>query len=341
VSISKRFCAVVAGSTLLVVTGAGLAVADPQGAPTYRDLAGVGSDTTQDVVNALANDVTIGGTKVLGSYDAVGSTNIQTKATGCTIARPNGSGSGRTALLTSLQANAGAGDGCLQFARSSSLDTTASTPSLTYVPFATEAITYVVTSSSVVSRTLNLTDLQKIYTCDPGYVGTAPNWDVTPMLPQAGSGTRKYWEGQMGITDAAVNSGTYPCIINGAKNGQTYEEHTGTLVDDKSLAPFSLAQYNAQSTLVISDKRGRTVPGSIGTGAAGGALTGLTYPNQFNPGFNLKRDLYNVIPTTQIGTAPYSTVFVGGTSLICADSSTIQKFGLLVASNCGNTSNHS
>lgn len=332
-----------------MVVGAGLASADPSGAPVFRDLAGVGSDTTQDVVNALTNDVTIGGVKTLGSYDAVGSPTIQTKSTGCTLNRPNGSGAGRTALLNSLNANGGAGDGCLQFSRSSSLNVTPSSPSLTYIPFATEAVTYAVTSSSGVPRTLNLADLQAIYKCDPAFVGSsavpasnpANTFDITPMLPQAGSGTRAYWEGQMGITDAAVNLGTFPCILNGAKNGQPYEEHTGTLVDDKSIAPYSLAQYNAQSNNVIADKRGRTIPGSIATGPAGGALTGLTYPNLFNPNFNIKRDLYNVIPTSQVGNAPYSSIFVGGTSQICQDAATIQKFGLLVSAACGSTANKS
>lgn len=342
---SKRFSAVISGSALLVVAGAGLATADPSGTPTFRQLSGVGSDTTQDVVNQLAKDVQISGTPVLGSYDATGSSTIQTKATGCSLNRPNGSGAGRAALLNSLTA----GDGCLQFSRSSSLNITTSSPSLTYVPFAKDAVSYAVTTSSGISRNLNLNDLSAIYHCDPTYVNTstvpasnpANTYDITPILPQAGSGTRSYWEGKVGILDADVVAGTYPCILNGAKNGQTIEEHTGTLVDDKSLAPFSIAQYNAQSNSTIADRRGRTVLGSIGTGTAGGALTNLTYPNLLNSGFNVNRDVYNVIPTAQIGTAPYSTVFVGGSSLICTDTTAILKYGFGLSSNCGDTSNHS
>ena len=350
-SMPKRLSAVVIGSALLVVAGAGLASADPSGTPTYRSLVGVGSDTTQSVMNAIANDVTdASGTKLIGSYDAVGSTTITTSAAaGCTLNRPNGSGAGRAALLNSLNANSGAGDGCVQFARSSSLKLDTSSPSLTYIPFATDAVSYAVTTSSGVSRTLNLADLQKIYKCDAGYVGSstvpasnaANTFDVTPMLPQAGSGTRSYWEGKMGIADADVVKGVYPCILNGAKGGQTFEEHTGTLVDDKSLAPFSIAQYDAQSTLTISDKRGRTVLGSIGSGAAGAALTGVTFPQLLNGNFNIKRDVYNIIPTAQVANAPYSTVFVGPNSAICQDTATILKFGFLVSAACGDTTNHS
>ena len=348
-SMPKRLSAVVIGSALLVVSGAGLASADPKGpyttaSPQYRQLAGVGSDTTQDVMNGLADSAIVDGVKVLASYNAIGSATIATNASaGCaSVARPNGSGAGRTALLNSLNA----GDGCVQFARSSSLDTSASSQSLTYIPFATDAVSYAVTTSSGVSRTLNMADLQKLYTCDVGYVGTsavpasdaANTFEVTPVLPQAGSGTRKYWMGKMGISEAQITAGTYPCIINGTKNGQAIEEHTGTVVDDKSLVPFSIAQYNSQATLVIADKRGRTVLGSIGTGTAGGSLTGVTYPSLLNGGFNVKRPVYNIVPTSKLGQAPYSQVFVGGTSLVCADTATIQKFGFIPSADCGSTS---
>ena len=355
-SMPKRFSAVVIGSALLVVAGAGLASADPKSPyttanPQYRQLAGVGSDTTQDVMNGLADSVLIGGVKVLGSYNAVGSATVATNATtACAaVARANGSGAGRAALLNSLNANSGAGDGCIQFARSSSLKLDASSPSLTYIPFATDAVSYAVTTTSGVSRTLNIADLQKIYKCDASVVGSSAvpasdatnTWDITPILPQAGSGTRSYWEGKMGITDADVNLGVYPCILNGAKAGQSIEEHTGTLVDDKSLAPFSIAQYNAQSTLTISDKRGRTVLGSIGTGTAGGTLTSVSYPSLLNGNFNIKRDVYNIVPTAQLSNAPYNSVFVGSTSLVCADTATIQKFGFLVSAACGDVTNKS
>ena len=80
----------VASLTLVVST----AVADPVGPPTYRDLAGVGSDTTQGVMDAMSNAITDNsGTKILGSYDAGGG-NITTQDpsvySNCTIPRPAG-----------------------------------------------------------------------------------------------------------------------------------------------------------------------------------------------------------------------------------------------------------
>lgn len=306
---------------------AGQAVADPAGPPPYRQLSGVGSDTTQGVMNGLANAITINGTKVIGSYDAVGSAQITTKdpatTPGCAMNRPNGSNAGRTALLNSLQAN----NGCLDFARSSSLNLGAANPGLTYVPFAVDAVTYAITPTSTVPRKLSLTDLKAIYHCDPNYVGSAPNFSLNVYLPQAGSGTRSFWESTMGITDADVVAGVYPCIKD-TKAGAPVEEHDGRVLDDKSVVPFSIAQYNAQSSQTIADLRGRAILGTVDNIA----------PTTLNSNFGVKRDVYNVIPTGKLGTAPYSTVFVGPNSLICQQQAVINTYGFATNANCGDTS---
>jgi len=302
----KIIVGAVGAAGLLTGTVCGsVAVADPSGSPTYRPLSGVGSDTTQGVMNGLANVVTINGVKVIGSYDA------------------NGSGAGRTALLNSLQA----GNNCLDFSRSSSLSLSAATPGLTYVPFAVDAVTYAITPTSSVPRKLALSDLKSIYHCDPNFVGTAPNFSLTVYLPQAGSGTRSFWESTMGITDADVVAGVYPCIKD-TKNGAPVEEHDGRVLDDNSIAPFSIAQYNAQSTQTIADLRGRAILGTV---------DGIA-PNALNSSFGVKRDVYNVIPTSKIGTAPWSTVFAGPNSLICQQTNVINTYGFATNANCGSTS---
>ncbi|HEX4705595.1 MAG TPA: hypothetical protein VH352_25965 [Pseudonocardiaceae bacterium] len=324
----KRALVAAAGLALVGgVTAAGPAQADPSGPPTFRQLAGVGSDTTQGVMDALANVITdSSGTKLIGSYDATGSANIQTQSpTACSIARPNGSGAGRTALLTSLQAN----NGCLQFSRSSSLNLAAATPGLTYIPFATDAVSYAVTANSNIPKSLKLTDVQAIYHCDPNFVGTGPNYAITVILPQAGSGTRSFWESTMGILDTDVVAGHYPCIID-HKNGLPIEEHDGRVLDDNSIAPFSISQYIAQSENTIPDLRGKAVLGVI---------DGFT-PNVINSTFEVTRSVYNVIPTSQIGTAPYSTVFVGSGSAVCSQAALINQYGFASNPNCGSTSQH-
>ncbi|WP_042387531.1 substrate-binding domain-containing protein [Streptacidiphilus melanogenes] len=319
-----RLLAAAAGVALLAV-GAGTAHADPVGAPTYRQLAGVGSDTTQGVMNAMAGTITINGTKVIGSYDATGSATVATQSgSACqAITRPNGSGAGRTALLNSL----GAADGCLQFSRSSSLNLAPATPGLTYVPFAVDAVTYAITPTSSLPRTMTLADLHAIYTCDPNYVGTGPNYSIHPLLPQAGSGTRSFWETTVGISDTDVVNHAYPCISD-TKNGKPIEEHDGRVLDDNSIAPFSIAQYIAQGAGTLADLRGSALLGSING----------TPSLLLNTGAAATREVYNVIPSTNVGTAPWSTVFVGSNSLVCQQNSIIKTYGFGIDPNCGDTS---
>jgi ABC-type phosphate transport system substrate-binding protein len=322
---AKLLAVVGAFGLAATVLGASSAQADPSGTPTYRELAGVGSDTTTPVMDALANTITIGGTKVLGSYDATGSVPIQTQASSACVfaARPNGSGAGRTALLASLEA----GDGCLQFARSSSVSTAATGgPQLTYVPFALDGVTYALTNTSQVPRSLTIAQLQQIYQCNPAYVGTAPNYTITPLLPQPGSGTRSFWETEMGITDTQVTNGTYPCISD-TSGGNLIEEEDGRVLNNTSLIPFSIASYDAEESQTIADIRGNAVLGVI-NGISSQAING---------NFPVTREVYNVIPTTAENTAPYSTVFTGSTSLICQSTATIEQYGFSPAPDCGST----
>ncbi|MEZ0091338.1 substrate-binding domain-containing protein [Streptacidiphilus sp. EB129] len=316
----------VAGVGLLAF-GAGTASADPIGNPAgnTRPLIGVGSDTTQGVMNAMSNAVLVNGQKVISSWDAVGSTTIATTTSpACAaVARPNGSGAGRTALLNSL----GAANGCVTFSRSSSLNLAAATPGLTYVPFAVDAVTFAVTPNSVVPRTLSIADLHAIYTCDPGYVGTAPNYTIHPLLPQAGSGTRAFWETTVGITEADVVASKYPCISD-TKNGKPIEEHDGRVLDDTSIAPFSIAQYIAQGAGTLADLRGTAVLGSIGG----------TPSLLLNTSSAATREVYNVIPSTTVATSPYSDVFVGPNSGICQQQALIKTYGFGIDANCGDTS---
>ncbi|WP_051813862.1 substrate-binding domain-containing protein [Kitasatospora sp. MBT63] len=315
-------CVTVAAGLGLLVAGTGTAQADPG---AVRPLSGVGSDTTQGVMNALANVVTVNGQKVIGSYDAVGSATINTKAAAAcqNLARPNGSGAGRTALLNELNK----GNGCLDFSRSSSLNLAAATPGLTYVPFAVDGVTYAVSAGSSVPLDLSVADLHAIYTCDPGYVGTAPNYSIRPLLPQAGSGTRSFWESTVGIADGDVQAGRYPCIAD-TKGGKKIEEHDGRVLDTTSLVPFSIAQYIAQSSGTLADIRGTAQLGNVN-----GVPSVL-----LNTSATAVRDVYNVIPTSKVGVSPWSEAFVGANSGICQQSAVIKQYGFGVNANCGDTS---
>ncbi len=310
---------------MLVALG-GAAQADPSGTPTYRQLAGVGSDTTQGVMNGLADTITVGGVKALGSYDATGSANITTKdpatTPGCTIPRPAGSGNGVNALVASLDG----GTGCVQFARSSANNSANyAGKNLTYVPFAVDAVTYAVRADSGISKKLSTAQLKSIFNCTAPGVGTT----YKPLLPHFGSGTRSFFLSQLGLTDAANYTTTFSCVKDVDSASTPIEENTGTfLIDPANVAPYSISSYQAQVNGVIPAVQGKAVLAT---------LNGIS-PTALNTSSSFKRDVYNVIPTGQTANAPYSTVFVGGGSAICQNSDLIKKYGFGQAANCGDLS---
>lgn len=339
--------------TLAAAAGVGLvaagllsaspASADPTGSDVFssRPLQGVGSDTTQNVMSDLGNVITIAGNKQIASWDAIGTpdtfvTRTSNAACSYTRAQGNGSTNGRTRLIESLTAG-NAKFGCLDFARSSSArGTTTTTPSLTWIPFATDTMTYITRGDGFVPRSgLTLAQVQGIFQC--ANVGDG----IWPVLPQAGSGSRAFWLSQMGpITEAQIAAGTYPCLVpvgttvNGvAGTGRPYvQENNGVALKTDEIMPFSVGLYNVQAAGVNADVRGPlNVLSQIDA----------KLPVQGNTGFTVKRDLFNIIPTANIATTPWSTVFVGAGSLVCTNTATITANGFAPASNCGDTSSQS
>lgn len=304
---------------VLSVAATGVAIADPVGAPQFRALAGAGSDTTDFVVQGLSDVVVDGtGTKLLGNYNAQGSATIKTKATGCEFARPNGSTAGRNALLASLNSSSPT-FGCLDFARSSNL-ALAPVPAgseLTYIPFATDSLTYAVNVNSSIPRNLSLDELKAIYRCEVA--------GLNPLIPQAGSGTRQSFLQLVGLTET-----TKGACVKDTNNGQPVQEHDGrAITGPNDIAAFSVSQYIAQSFGAQADRRGS---------ATLGALDGKV-PFTLNTATTGARSVYNIVPTAKLTTQPTQDVFVGPSSKVCAATPTIQRFGFAVAADCGSTTN--
>ena len=98
----------------VAVVGTGFAVfttgATVQAEPVSNSYVVVGSDTIEDVLNALANGTAITGSTVrvtqngatLGSFDATGGPSVITKPGGVRFSRPNGSSEGFRALSASI-----------------------------------------------------------------------------------------------------------------------------------------------------------------------------------------------------------------------------------------------
>ncbi|GIF25132.1 ABC-type phosphate transport system substrate-binding protein [Actinoplanes tereljensis] len=320
--LNKRFLAVIGiGLVGALAFTASPASADPSGTPTFRVLAGVGSDTTEGVMNGLSQVVVdASNVKQIASYDAFGSAQIQTKETGCVINRPAGSGNGVTALVASVDAN----NNCLDFARSSSNNSASyAGKNLTYIPFAVDAVTYAVRGDGTLSRTLTKAQLTTIYNCG---VTTA----YKPLLPQFGSGTRSFFLKTLGFTDAAnfTSQTNHTCIGEVDSTGAPLQENNGALLTDtKQIVPYSIAQYLSQTTGVVSDVHGKSVLGQ---------LDGIA-PTVLNTSSIGVRDVYNVVPTAKLTDGTVSSVFVGSTSKVCQNANTIKKYGFAPHASCGDT----
>jgi hypothetical protein len=334
----KKLLALVAGgvgaASLVLASTLPAAQADPVGAPTYRALAGMGSDTTMDLMNALANAIEINGVKVIASYDALpGNPPVTTKdpATNpecVNYPRANGSSAGRDALQRSLQAN----DGCLQFARSSSTrGSFTSEISMAWIPFATDALGFAVNAFGTVPRQLSKAEIVSIFKCE--------NRDYQPALVQEGSGTRQSWLRYVGITEAEIAAGTYPCLVPapiGTFPGALPQEHDGRTLKANQIMPYSAAVYQAQVFGSVNDRRGDAVIGVI-DGVA---------PTVINTEFSGVRDVNNIIPSSKADdpTSLEYKIFVGTNSEICKAKPEInlQGFGdLRDPSKCGDASDRS
>ncbi|GIG66409.1 hypothetical protein [Phytomonospora endophytica] len=306
------------------------AQADPNPAPPpYGALAGVGSDTTQDALNgfgAVLDDS--GGNPILDSWDARGSSTITTKAAAsnanCTgLVRPNGSSQGRDALIASENGTPWQGKtitGCVDFARSSAGPRSAGS-TYTYVPFGVDAVTVAINSNSLLPTNVTFTQIQRVYQCLDTTIAGEP---VTPLLIQSGSGTRQFWLAQMGITEADIAGGLYPCLED---LNNTIQEHDGTVLagHEDYILPFSVGQYIAQSNsaaiatatgVTVTDRRGPSTLLSIGGTApvTGGVL---------NTNFPIVRDVYNVLPTADLTNPVIDANFTGNDSALCTKTVTV------------------
>ncbi|MEW2519612.1 hypothetical protein [Actinacidiphila alni] len=368
VKFAKRAAIVVGTATLGVAVVTGTAQADP---PTgvHRTLVAVGSDTTQDVLNGLGNKIAdpnpVGSSdgNLIASYDATGSAQIATRDSGCqTVTRPDGSGAG----VNALRADVAAGTHCIDFARSSSAPNT--TGGFTFIPFAVDAVTAAVKTGSTLPAALTFSatastnaqkaqfDLNRVYNCldtagNPLASGQYPTINgvtVHPLVPQAGSGTRKFWASTLGFSP---NAPLLPCLSDVAKNGAAVQEHNGnalqrTIAADNSedIMPFSIAQHIAQGRSLpgVTDRRNGAVLESVTVGST--TFAPLSGTN-LNTSFPVKRDVYNVLPnarvtgetlirntfvTTSTHTANICTAKFGSTS-----TTVINQYGFGTAANCG------
>jgi ABC-type phosphate transport system substrate-binding protein len=364
--------ALVAGT----VTMASAATNDPPKGvtPAAYDIVGVGSNTTEYVMDqfSVAYNKTVKTHNVNNpyfySYDALpegvnvpGKYNIKPKAGCATIARPDGSGAGITALdSTQVIKYKGGSYQCVDFARSSGgrkpTYPADKAGGIVFVAFAKDAITWAARSAAKggtnAPASLSTAQLKAIFTCKD------TNWKqvggksgaIKVYLPQAGSGTLSTWEKFMGITTLGA------CV------SQAPEENEGTYAgfnNPNAVFIWSIGAYVAQK--YHSAACGKTPSKSQNT--FGCNLTGYIVPEKISgvnplssakvPTINSKfpasywRTVYNVVKYytgTSDHLSPKDNHIFGSKSekgYICTNAAaqtTIRNYGFVTTGLCGSTS---
>jgi ABC-type phosphate transport system substrate-binding protein len=274
----SKIAVVAAAAATVMGVGLGPALADPPSGtlPKLTDVVGVGSDTTQLVMDAISTSYDKTHSPKLYSWDAVnpvtGGTgdNIVTKGSSgtdkkCQIARPNGSSAGIKALAATIK------DGtspCLDYARSSRGTQAGDPAGLLWVGYGKDAVSWTTPSSGTGKpATLTQAQLQAIYLCTDtkwNQVGGTSTATIVPVLPQTSSGTRAFFLKAIGVAAPGA------CVVNGSINipGDPHnpvpiEENTGVSLKDSGgnyltgnqfefgnanvLFPYSVADWIAQT----------------------------------------------------------------------------------------------
>lgn len=213
---------------------------------------------------------------------------------------PNGSGSGKTALLNDGSLS------CIDLSRSSSGRSGSDPATIDYYAYGLGALGWVKFAGSKATN-LSQDSIIKIYTCDattkapiyddwsdvPETAGTGFSGPIVKYIPQTGSGTFSFFKSKLlnnanpdaNCSLAGADGVTGTADDNPATTIGTYlQEHSATGVDPatkaRAIYVFDYAQWYAQSKQLQPDQRNGSVFGSI-NGVKPTAATINTGPTRF------------------------------------------------------------
>jgi ABC-type phosphate transport system substrate-binding protein len=236
-SLKQKLIRLAAATTAVgAVAAAGLTGGSASADPIqYIDpLYGYGSDTTQDVMNALAgysNGVSFtplvtAGLSVLASWDAFPANSCISPVVGAPeVLRPNGSTNGQRILsaannagarwplsATSLCGGQKSVSGMVDFARSSS-GPSGSGNALVFMPFGRDSLSFAYTrpTGSPVTN-IALADMTLLHTTGPQLIGGVP---VIACGIQTGSGTYDSWMDRVVAAGSGDRDSTGTALCNG------------------------------------------------------------------------------------------------------------------------------
>jgi ABC-type phosphate transport system substrate-binding protein len=269
--LSKILAGAAGAATVVALTGAPAFADPPLGTtPPVTAAVSTGSNTTQNLLDQIGFnwDKTSQGKKApLYSWDAVNpytlaiGDNIVTKK-GCTaIARPDGSGAGKTALEANTTVPGNSKYYCQDYARSSSArgssDPACASGGICFVSLAGDAVTWAARDAASggtdAPKSLTPAQLVKIYECkDTNWkqVGgtSAP---IQAYLPQTSSGTRSFWLTALGGGTTPITPGS--CVSDlptTQEPGGTLEENEGINAvynSPEAIGIFSIGSFVAQA----------------------------------------------------------------------------------------------
>lgn len=327
-----RLPALAAAATLAVAavaTVSGPALADPPSGttPSQVDLVGVGSDTTQGVMNHVAdayNAEAWGGLTHLYGFNATGAATITPKSGCAEMPRPSGSSAGISALVAD-----GSTPPCIDYARSSrAKKTDGSEDGLAFFALGRDGVTWVKQAASNAPASLTKAQLAGIYNCQLttwNQVGGTSTNVIKPYLPPSGSGTRSFWLSSIGVPSPGA------CVTQGVP-----ENNGAALPNDPDvIAPYSIANYVAQAHKGLDDVHGATVPGQIGGLAPiAGSGSSAALNAGFDPAF--LRTVYNVAKKSPLGVAPHLMAVFGSSGYICSNQQLVSDYGFgELGADCG------
>jgi ABC-type phosphate transport system substrate-binding protein len=271
-------------ATTAVAMAAPSALADPPHGVTPKgfDVVGVGSNTTEFVVDQFSLDYNSthkthnAAHPWLYSWDAGTTGTFRPKAGAKVITRTSANGSSAGIALLAAGAKAAGGAFAEDFARSSrgrkSTDPPLGRGGVAFVKFARDVITYasrVTRGGSNAPKNLTTADLTKIYLCTVhtwNQVGGRSHARIVPVLPQSSSGTRSSFLSDIGVTTPGS------CVVSTA----TLEENEGTNTifnNANVIVPYSVGKWLAQeyrsAPVGKKPKRGQNTFGNAVNGFLG------------------------------------------------------------------------
>jgi hypothetical protein len=337
-NVKKRFAVglVAAGVAAGAMVGTS-ASADPA---QFSALTGVGSDTTQDVLNAFAGrsgdnlflpllSGSASGNVQLNSFDATGPGGalgdcLVMKPGFGAYTRPNGSGNGVAALSRAMDGTGWGSTACVQqdvggvidFARSSSGPTVVVGGAVTFIPFGRDAVSFAAyrKNGSPVT-TLSRGQLSTLF---KGGTSSSINVGGVKIIAcgiQSGSGTGSFWNGRTTANATQDTDATTVCrnaviaaAVSGSQPDGRLQENNGVQLKAAGDAVAALAgESNTQ--VIIGFSAGAFIAKSNGKGLplppAGVAIGSISDDNVAGGGANLGSPVTGTAPNL----APSSTFF--------------------------------